>query len=860
MTNNSMLDGVDNNERINALIMVHPSVESIETVQIFANAYPASLGQAGGGVINVLSRSGTDAFHGSLYEYFRNDLLDTYPYQFGARNPKPKLRQNQYGASLGGPLATKRTHFFADYEGFRLIQGRAPTVLTVPTAYQHDHPGDFSDVGGPMLASMDTVGLAYFSLYPVPNVAGSSNQFVSAPSGSNLAHSADLRIDQGLRSQDKIYGRFSVNRTSVSIPGQFPSVQRGGITLQPGGSLTSYPGDIADFSVNTVLAYTHVFRPNLLLELKAGYTFLNEVSFGLNSNVAANQSFGQPNINLPSTSNGLAPINVVQASPLGTDGLYRPSNQLDNTFQYGGVVRWTRGRHAFSTGSSLVRKQWSNFGSGAGLGSWTVADLPSLLRGNFLQVYREVDLVVPHFRLWDFSAYLQDEWKLTSRFGVSLGLHYDLMTQPTEVRNQLGNFDFSAGKIVLAGQEGVSPTADVRSDRANFAPRIGFEWGVRPSTTLRGGYGLVYFRPESYFVFANQPFVYTFGLCSSQTCPGGYNTLAAGLPVPARPDISNPSGVLTDNRAFDLHASAMHQFNLGIEEQFGGNTVSFFYVSAVGRNIGRTFRDYNAPPPNTSSTPNVLRPLYPRAPELTAVGYRDSKGSSSYNAMQARFTHASQNGLTANVNYTLAHGLDNVSAGGFGTVPSLSTTLDYGNSNIDVRHRVVATVFYDLPFGKNINGPRAFLERGWQVNLAGVWSTGLPFTVLNANNVSNTNPGTSGVDRSDLVGDPSLSSRSVKKFFNTDAFRAQLPGTLGNERSNQLYGPSNRHLDGSLFKNFAIHKETTLQFRTEVFNLTNTANFAAPAAILGGSNFGQLTQLTGGYSPREIQFALKLQF
>ncbi|MGA9667596.1 MAG: hypothetical protein WBQ94_00220 [Terracidiphilus sp.] len=212
------------------------------------------------------------------------------------------------------------------------------------------------------------------------------------------------------------------------------------------------------------------------------------------------------------------------------------------------------------------------------------------------------------------------------------------------------------------------------------------------------------------------------------------------------------------------------------------------------------------------------------------------------------------------MNYVLAHGLDDVNAQGFGTVPSISSTLDYGNSSFDVRQRVAATVFYDLPFGKNSSRGKSLALRGCQLNLAGVWSTGLPFTVVNANDISNTLPGASGADRPNQIGSSSLSHPSVTRYFNTAAFQAQAPGTLGTERSNQLYGPPSRHLDGSLFKNISLRKEATLQFRTEVFNLTNTANFASPAAVLGGANFGQLTQMTAGYAPREIQFALRAQF
>lgn len=859
MANNSLIDGMDNNERINAAIIVHPSVESIASVEILANAYTAAMGRAGGGVMNVISRTGSEKIHGSVYEFFRNDILDASPYQFGAKNPKPRLRQNQFGGSIGGPLG-KSLRFFADYEGFRLVQGYAPTTLTVPTAYEHDHPGDFTDVGGPLLSQLDPVGLAYFRLYPLPNVAGSSNQFVNAPSGSNFSHAADARLDRQFANGDSIFTRVNYNLAHLYIPSQLPAVQVRGHTVNPGAAGNSLPGSVTDAAVNTVLSYSHALRHHLLVNLLAGYTFWNEIRTGLNPDVPVNQLFGQPNINLPATSNGLAPVQVVQAASLGADGYYNFANQLDNIFQYGGSVAWNHKPHNVSAGSQIIRRQWTNVGSGAGLGMWTVQDLPSLLQGKFSQVYREVDLVVPHFRLWEFDAYVQDEWKVLPQLTLSIGGRYDLMTQPTEARNQIGNLDLSSGKIILAGQPGVSSSANVKTDHLNLAPRFGFSWQLRPATRVSGGYGMVYFRPLSYFVFATQPFIYTFGVCSSETCHVGHRTLAEGLPAPAAPDIANPAGVQPDTRALSLHASAMHQFNVGVEQQFAGSTLSAFYVSAIGQHVGRTFSDMNAPPPNTSATPNVLRPLYGKDPNLTIVKYRDAGGYSSYNALQVRFSRASNHGVMANANYTYAHALDNVSTGGFGTVPSQSSTIDYGNSNIDVRHRMAATVFYSLPFGERSHGLRRIATQGWQANLAGVWSTGLPFTVLNATNVSNTNPGASGADRPNQVGNQQLNHPSVKEFFNTGAFVAQAPGTLGSERGNQIYGPPVRHLDLSLFKSFTLRREMSLQLRGEIFNLTNTSSFASPNAILGGANFGQLTQLTAGYTPREIQFVTRLSF
>jgi hypothetical protein len=859
-SNFSQIDGADNNERINSKIAVHPSVEGVDSVQIFASAYPASMGQAAGGFINVLTKSGSDTVHGSAYEYFRNDLLDAFPYQFGAHNAKPELRQNQFGGSVGGPIMQRKTYYFADYEGFRLVQGRAPVSLTVPTAYEHDHPGDFSDVGGAVLTQMDPVGLAYFRLYPLPNVQGSPDQFVSAPSGSNFSHSADVRLDQHFPERDQLYGRVSYNRTLVHIPGQFPTVHEGGMSIEPGGSLSSYAGDMHDVGWNTVLDWRHELRSNLAFELKGGYVSWHESDTSLNPHVAVNRAFGQPGINLASTGNGLAPVDVFSASPLGTDGFWRPLDQGDHTFQLSGSLAWNHSRHTLTTGTTLVRRQWFDIGSADALGLWKFEDLPSLLKGQFVGLDREVDLIEPHLRTWEWAIYAQDTWKVTSSLTFDLGLRYDLLAPPTEAEDRLANFDFSTGRIVVAGQDGVSATAGIRIDHSNLGPRVGFTWNAGARVLVRGGYGLLFQRPLDGFDYKTQPFASTFGICSSPTCPGGYTSLAAGLPEPVAPDPRNPTGDLWNTRSFDERMLQVHQFNLGLEKEFAGNTARIFYVGSLARHRARYFPDYNAPPPNTSTNPDSLRPYHNLVPNLTAIDYVDTEGASSYHAMQATLGHDLHHGLTAHVNYTWAHGLDDDSAQGFGTVPALSSKIDYGNSSFDVRHRAVAALFWDLPFGRNSVGTRRFALHGWQANVAGAWSTGLPYTVLNAKDVSNTSPGASAADRSNQVASARLAHPTVAEYFNVDAFVAQVPGTLGNERSNQLYGPPARHLDTSLFKNIGLGSEKTLQFRTEVFNVTNTANFASPAAILGGASFGHLTQMTAGYTPREIQFALRLQF
>jgi hypothetical protein len=223
--------------------------------------------------------------------------------------------------------------------------------------------------------------------------------------------------------------------------------------------------------------------------------------------------------------------------------------------------------------------------------------------------------------------------------------------------------------------------------------------------------------------------------------------------------------------------------------------------------------------------------------------------------------------LVLNANYTFAHALTDVvtyaNAGGglegVGAVPSRISTLDYGNSDLDIRHRITTQIGYDLPFGSGLHGAKGILEKGWQVNALNVWSTGQPFTIVNATGQSNTGVTTDG-DRPNQVSSPKIAHPSISEFFNTAAFEAQTFGTIGNVAKNSLYGPHFRHLDASVFKTFDLINGTQLQFRAEFFNVMNTPNFANPDGALGDATFGTISSTQGNSNPRQIQFALKLTF
>lgn len=876
--NNQMIDGADNNERLIGTVAVRPSVEAIGELSVQANTYTAEVGRTGGGIINIITKSGSNDFHGSVFEYFRNDIFDASTFNFGQNLPKPELRQNQFGASVGGPIKRNKTFFFFDYEGYRNVAGTAPGVYTVPTAYEHDNPGDFTDIGGSKLtkAQIDPAGADYFAMYPKPN--SGSNLFIGGYKNTQNSTDYDARVDHSFNTRNQMYGRFAYNSVNTTSPGPFPDVSVGGIAkLNPNfiGSALGYAKDI-DF--NFLANYIHTFNNNLLLELKASYTRSNNQSFPNTEGQNPNQAFGQPNVNTPiSDSTGLAPIVVVAGTSLGSV-LFQPLKDQDNTFQYLGAVTYTHGSHNIKVGGTVIRRQLTSFQSSYPEGLWIFLTYAGLMQGQYVNTQRSLQLVVPHLRVWEPGVYVQDDWHAAHNLTLNLGVRYDLYTPYTETRNRISTWDPIAGKLLVAGQNGVSNTAGISTDHHGLAPRIGFAYTARPGFVIRGGFGIGYF-PMNTTSNANMkdpPFVATVSSCGFFSCGAGYTTFADGFPVPVATSLSDTGASIPDAVSPSFRTSYMEQFNLTLQKDWSGNVLTASYVGLLGRQLMQLLPDLNAPPPNTCGTTgnsctnaNTLRPNYASYPNLGTIGFMKSGGKSSYNALQVSFERSLKAGLTLNANYNWAHNLDNSTgeseegAGGYGSVPSIVSTREYGNSPLDIHHRIAGTANYELPFGKTSTGARAIAIKGWHVNVINVWSTGTAFTVTNANNTSNTNPGTNNTDRPNQVGAWKLSSPGIgpgHNWFNVNAFAAETAGTLGNERRNQLFGPHYRHLDLSVFKIFPVTERVNVEFRAESFNLTNTANFSVPNVSLGGTNFGQVTSTTTSYTPRQLQFALKLRY
>jgi hypothetical protein len=897
MVNTEEIDGLDNNERIIGTIGIRPSIDAIQEFRVETNQYTAEVGRTAAAVINILTKSGTNSFHGSAYEFLRNDKLDARDF-FATTGAKPEFRQNQFGGSIGGPIIRDKSFFFADFEGLRRVQGTTSTV-TVPTSFEEQNPGNFSDAGGPVLtpAQLNPIALNYYKLYPAPNKAGFANNFVSSPNDTQNAELADARFDEHFNQNNLFFARYSINRTNTNTPGPFPVVNG----IAPGGNVYGEDGISNQQEQNIALNYVHIFTSSVLLELKAGYTRINNASLPLNFGNSLSSQLGLIGANYAdNTSHFLTPFVPSGYGSVG-DGEYLPLQDIDNTFQYNGSVSITKGNHSMKMGATLIRRQATNIQSAFAAGAFTFNDtfaagqvsagilgacntpqadtctLVSMLEGTAFSAQRSNQLFPISYRTWEPSAYFQDNWRALPWLTFNLGVRYDVFTPYTEKHNRLSNLDPTTGTLILAGVNGVNAAAGVATDYGNFAPRFGFAATLPHKSVIRGGFGISFF-PDNYGTSGdrqNQPFVYNF-----QPAPE-YN-ISQGLPVPVldNSQIANPQGAIANAMDPNFRNAYMYQSSLTYEQEIGANVLTVTYVSDIGRRLAQFIPNIDVPLPSAQPyrdscspagsaaclalpTLQSVRPFNGTLPNITSITQTYSHGVSYYNAAEVAFQRRLRRGLTFNVNYTFAHMLDNAAdlnqdnQAGYGLIPSRISTYDYGNSDADVRNRVAGSFNYELPFGQKLTGYKKAIAGGWSTNGILVWQSGLPFTVQN--NVPQINTG-AGNDRPNLVGNPTLSHPNNTQYFNVAAFQPQAFGTAGTSPRNPLHGPHYRHFDFSAFKQFPVNEKVHLEFRTEIFNLTNTASFAVPNSALGTNGVGSINGDAPYYTPREIQFALKLLF
>jgi Carboxypeptidase regulatory-like domain len=727
--NNWVVDGVDDNERIIGTIGIKPNVEGVQEITVQTNSYAAEAGRTAGGVINIVTRSGTNQFHGSVYEYFRNDILDTRNV-FQTTGAKPELRQNQYGGSIGGPIWRNRTFFFFDYEGLRQVAGVTDTG-TVPTMSEWDNINSqnggspqalLSASNGTAGRPIDPIALAYLKLFPAPTNGNLTNNFTISPNKTQSSNTYDSRVDHQFNENNIFFGRFSYNKVDTFTPPAFGTVNG----VQISGSRWNYDGPATDIAQQYAFGFTHIFTPTLLLDLRAAFMRINNLSLPLNFGTDIDQTMGFP-ASMTAFSpyaNALTPVSVGPFGDIG-DGAYVPLNDIDNTFQYSGSLSWTKGNHNLKAGLSLIRRQARNVQSADADGAYQFnlttdsnADqltqqnnqLASTLVGAFQSQSRNFNLDPPDYRTWEPSGFVQDSWKVDPKLTLLLGIRYDVFTPYTEAHNHISNFNFPEAltlshstisqALQIAGVNGVNAQLNIPTIHSNIAPRLGFSYSATPTTVIRGGYGLSYF-PGNYTSNAdlkNAPFTSVFSpACQSDlavsieeslhggvlpagqnpncsSIPGVPGSLDQGLPTPVAPnvsDITTITGLSFTAMAPKFRPAMIQQFNLQVEQQYGANVLTIGYVGNIGQHLPESINNINQPAPyNPFTNPaGSARPLdaifaSPTTGQinLSGVGYMQSEGISNYNALQTSFQRRFNHGLAFDANYTWGKALADISS------------------------------------------------------------------------------------------------------------------------------------------------------------------------------------------------------
>lgn len=893
--NNMRLDGVINQSPSFQVMAISPTIDTIQEFRVLVNNYGADKGLYAG-QISVATRSGSSEFHGTLFEFFRNDVLDARNF---FDNEKLPFRQNQFGFTAGGPLVRDKLFAFGGYEGFRRRKGLT-RLTTVPTARMHD--GDFSELsqsirdpstGTPFPGNVippgqfNSVGKTLLDLYPLPNRPGLTANFVVNGKQFRDEDLFNVRFDANLSRNDTLFVRFSTEDVDQLDPFAGIAV----ISSQPFLSGFGLTGESK--GTNTAIRYNHIFSSQLANQFTFGHLYF-EGDLGHENRVDFAEQNGIQGVNRDDPALFGIPLIVTASQGLVGDQIANFGTRGDHLFQFSDDVSYTTGDHTLKFGTEIIYWRLATFSSFldrgvfAFFGGRSGNDVADLLLGFPTLGIVARGLPATHLRRTTWHFYLEDTWRVAPELTLTAGIRYEYNPPYVEADNRLVMFDpdFPGGRVILPGSDLQEPFVDnlanaliaqgriafaselglprtlIEANKYEFAPRLGLSWAPTKSTVVRAGYGIFYVQPPSSNVggfvqgapfwasffagFAAPTPIQTALLTAATGAPSGSNFLLPGM---------NPT------------TPYMQQWNLDIQNQFGNNFVlELAYLGNKGTHLDRVLY---LNPWEAGTTPFPTRAQFPSFGDLKAFG--SLTGSSSYHALMVKSHWRYSHGLIFESAYTYSKAMDDSSntfiqeAGSRSPNDPNNLDAEKALANFDQRHRFVLSYIYELPFGPgrpylsevNSSVGRKLLE-GWNISGIVTLASGHPFTT----NLLVNNSGRPDVDpdRPDLVGDPNLpsSQRSPERWFNTSAFALPPPGTFGNTGRNIVIGPGTTNVD------FAIHKVTRLggekhilEFRAEFFNIFNHPNFNLPDRFLGSATFGRVLSAK---DPRDIQFGLKYTF
>jgi carboxypeptidase family protein len=974
--NEYLYDGISALQPEPGQIAFSPVIDAIQEFKVEINSPSAEFGRFNGGVVNLTTKSGSNALHGTVFEFLRNESLNArnlFAPATAANPKKPVFRRNQYGFAVGGPVIKDRTFFFGDFQGTRQLIGRVVTS-NVPTALQRG--GNFesslgallflqttatgavsattTNTGVPInvintngdtiqarvgqifrpgdkrayarniipLTDFDPVARQLLDRYPAPTSAGAANNFRRVANEGTDQDQFDIRLDHRFSDNDQLFGRFSFfNEDATPVT---PFLDGSGAITQ--GAL----GFQKSRGYQGVGNYSHVFSQQVINELRVGYTRRSIDRRALLLDAPPSESLGLPGIPQNAAfQNELPTFTIAGLQQLG------PSANTDSLFntdviQIFDSVGLQRARHSMKFGVDFRLQRLNvlqppsptgifnftapfsnsrmtpdtlpgNADTGSVLSGQTGNALASFLLGqvsNF-SIDLQQDVIRPRARILEFFA--QDDFKVTPRLTVNAGLRYTLNFPSTEANNQGAIFNLDTQQLEYLGQNGFPDTAR-ELHKLNFGPRLGIAYRLTDRTVLRAGYGVVWQEQAGIttpFTLPQFPFIQTVTQRSLDSFTPAF-TLSDGpnvQAIPLTPDAGLGQGVFSVDR--DLGSGYAQQWNLAIQGEISGNMVAevayagskITHVGIPDSNINQLTAEQLAlgnalldtvPNPFFGQIPrssSLGDPTIPRAqllrpfPRFTAVSlYRNNVGNTSYHALQAKLEKRLSRGLAFLVSYTRSKLIDDAGqvfdasiqtgpVGNFPVADSFNRALERDVSTGNIPNVFVTSFTYELPFGKgklfNIPGVADKLFGGWSVNGLILLQSGMPFSVTQITNF-NAFAGF-GTQRPNLLSDPNLpgGQRTTSRWFDTSAFAVAPQFTIGNASRNPVRGPGYRTADIAFIKRTYIGEVINFEFRTEVFNLTNTPPLANPNGVVGNAAFGTITSAG---DPRVIQFGLKLNF
>jgi hypothetical protein len=987
--NNYLMDGIDNNESLVNSIVIFPALEDIAEFKTTTNIAPAEFGRAGGAIVQVATKSGTNDIHGAAYWFNRSKIAAADVFQY-TDNPqcthlgesgcvaRPPLSRNQFGASLGGPIWKHKVFAFVDYQGWRQVLPAGAYTNHVPTALMRQ--GNFTELLSPggtgsatstpnfgvcpnlyelegtppvetvmpqfasglgyvynpqtclpfgwvgnattgsagpninMIPSGNQVGpgLPYLNLFPLPNIAGANpatnDQNISQPQKQIInENDYDARLDFVATSKDTVFARYSLGTDFLNGTEILSDSTH---NLPVGGGLNpSHPRQVG-------FGWTHILSPTIINEFHYGYIRDLLGYQQPNGSVPVAANLGIQNANTSPLLGGMPIIGgwYGNISYVGDGGPYLV---IEPTQQFSDAVSWTKGKHTFKFGTSIVHRDvnWDqgndakgyfwiddgNYGAypapTSGHGTFTGYETSELLAG-FMGAY-SVGAFSGYFqtRSWENGFFGQDDWRVTRKLTLNLGLRYDILSWPREASNHQSNFNPATGELVEAGSAGW-PAALINTPKKDFGPRIGFAFDPKGDgkTVIRGGYGLFYYLDRGGVgneLSNNADFngTSTYYACpTATTCATGYRFAFTGAAAAGATDPTTATGALPAKIGIAPDAvntntnviyypknspnSHIQEWNLQVEHALDSQTS--FQVAYVGTKMSNLATTFNANqtvlgtgctgcPAETSWFPvgGAINPL-----GVSAINATEMIGTGNYNSLQAKLTRRLKSGLQLTAAYTWSHTLDD-SASAFGTSggvldgPNGTPLLGYehGNSDTDQRQIFTLSSLYELPFGRGKTFgrdiPKAvdYVVGGWQWNNVVVLETGTPLDISGGGG-ANGRPDYNGGCKTNV-------SWHVWIACPAGAFTTPA-GLVGDLPRNAFPGPGTYNWDTSLVKNITISERVTTQLRAQVYNLLNTPQFQNPDTNYKDTStvngFGTLFSTRVSPPNRELELAIRVSF